>query len=261
MNGAIDQRWEGEYSFVLRTLLLKDFKVRYRNMSLGVGWSLANPLVMMGVLTFVFTKIFPNTSEKNFPVFVLCGLIPFNFFTLAWASATTSLVDNAGLIKRTRFPREIVPITTVLGNVLHYLIQLSLLLSLVIVFGDGINRHWVWLPLVIALEVLFVVGAGLAFSALNVYVRDTRYVVESVNVILFWLVPVFYGFALIPPEYKEVYSFNPLAAVVMAFRNILIENKAPAASILLKLTLVSTLALFAGSIIFERLKKRFYDYL
>jgi lipopolysaccharide transport system permease protein len=260
MNGVVDQRWEGDYGFVLRTLLLKDFKVRYRNMSLGVGWSLANPLVMMGVLTFVFTKIFPN-GEKNFPVFVLCGLIPFNFFTLAWASATTSLVDNAGLIKRTCFPREIVPITTVLGNVLHYLIQLTLLLSLVIVFGEGVNRHWVWLPVVVGLEVLFAVGAGLAFSALNVYVRDTRYVVESVNVVLFWLVPVFYSFTIIPPEYKEVYSFNPLAAVVMAFRNILIENRPPAASILLKLTIVSTLALFAGSLIFERLKKRFYDYL
>jgi lipopolysaccharide transport system permease protein len=261
MNGAINQRWEGDYGFVLRTLLLKDFKVRYRNMSLGVGWSLANPLVMMGVLTFVFTKIFPNTGEKNFPVFVLCGLIPFNFFTLAWASATTSLVDNAGLIKRTRFPREIVPITTVLGNVLHYLIQLGLLFSMVLVFGDGINRHWVWLPLIVALEVLFVVGAGLAFSAINVYVRDTRYVVESVNVVLFWLVPVFYGFAIIPPEYKEVYSFNPLAAVVMAFRNILLENRPPATSILLKLSLVSTLSLFSGALIFERLKKRFYDFL
>ncbi len=261
MNGAIDQRWEGDYGFVLRTLLLKDFRVRYRNMSLGVGWSLANPLVMMGVLTFVFTKIFPNPGEKNFPVFVLCGLIPFNFFTLAWASATTSLVDNSNLIKRTRFPREIVPITTVLGNVLHYLIQLALLLSLVLLFGEGINRHWVWLPLIVSLEVLFVVGAGLAFSAINVYVRDTRYVVESINVILFWLVPVFYSFAVIPAEYKEVYSFNPLAAVVMAFRNILIENKPPAISILLKLALVSSLALFAGSIIFERLKKRFYDFL
>lgn len=261
MNVLAERSWEGDYSFVLRTLLLKDFKVRYRNMSLGVGWSLANPLVMMGVLTFVFTKIYPSTTEKNFPIFVLCGLIPFNFFTLAWASATTSLVDNSGLIKRTRFPREIVPITTVLGNCLHYLIQLALLLSLVLALGDGMNRHWVWLPLVVTLEVLFAVGAGLAFSAINVYIRDTRYVVESVNVVLFWLVPIFYSFTVIPDKYKEVYSFNPLAAVVMAFRNILLENKPPAASILLKLTLVSSLALFIGAIVFERLKRRFYDYL
>jgi ABC-type polysaccharide/polyol phosphate export permease len=260
MNGSVDQTWQGDLSFVLRSLLMKDFRVRYRNMSLGLGWSLANPLVMMTVYTFVFTQVFPS-SEKNYPIFVLCGLIPFNFFTLAWATATTSLVDNAGLIKRTRFPREIVPITTVLGNCIHYLIQLALLFALVLIFGEGFNRHWVWLPIVIALEVVFAVGAGLAFSAINIYVRDTRYVVESLNLILLWVVPVFYSFSKVPNRFKAIYDFNPVSAVVMAFRNILIEDKSPAASLLLKLLLVSSLALFIGALIFERLKKRFYDYL
>ncbi|MBL8230474.1 MAG: ABC transporter permease [Bryobacterales bacterium] len=259
-NGSIEQRWDGDYPFVLRTLLLKDFRIRYRNMSLGVGWSLANPIIMMSVLTFVFTQIFPN-NEPNYPIFVLCGLIPFNFFTLAWSTATRSLVDNASLIKRTRFPREIVPISTVLGNTVHLMIQIALLLTLVLFFGKGISTLWLWLPLILALEVVFVIGMGLIFSAIDVYVRDVRYVVESVNLVLLWLVPIFYGFSKIPEKYHVIYRFNPIAAVVMALRNVLLEERAPAASLMLNLVLVSFVVLAIGIVLFDRLKKRFYDYL
>lgn len=260
INGSVVQRWDGDLLFVLRTLLLKDFRVRYRNMSLGVGWSLANPLVMMTVLWFVFTKIYPS-SEKNFPIFLLCALIPWNFFSLAWITATTSLVDNAHLIKRTRFPRVIVPISIVFGNCLHLLIQLMLLFTLVLIFGDGFNRHWVWLIPILILYITFIIGAGLATAAINVYVRDMRYVVESLNQVLFWLVPVFYSFTVIPDQYKGIYAMNPPAAVVMAFRNILYEGKAPASSLIYKLFLVSACSLLIGWFIFDRLKKRFYDYI
>ncbi len=236
--------WNGEYNFVLQHLVLKDFRIRYRNMSLGVFWSLLNPLVMMGVLTFVFTKVLPS-SEPNFPLFLMCGLVPFNFFSIAWISGTTSLIDNANLIKRVPFPREIVPIASVLSNTLHLLIQIALLLSLALWYGKGVTIQWLWLPLVWILEIVLVCGMALAFSCLNVYTRDIRYLVESASTV---------------KKFTVIYDYNPLAAVVQALRYILLQGSAPPASLMWKLTGGSLAMLAAGFLLFRRLKRGFYNH-
>ncbi len=253
--------WQGDLLFLLKHLVLKDFKVRYRNMSLGVLWSLLNPLVMMGVLTFVFTKIFPNPKLDNFAVFVMCGLVPYNFFCISWLTGTVSLVENANLIKRIAVPREVIPIAAVFSTGVHMVIQIGLLLAMVMFVGQGVNRHWFWLPVIWGFELIFVCGLVLIFSALDVYIRDTRYVVESANTVLFWLVPIFYDFAVIPERFRELYVFNPVAALVMASRNILVEASAPAQSLLLKLAASSCIMLITGFFVFRRLKRRFYNYL
>lgn len=250
--------WNGDYLFLIRNLVEKDFKVRYRNMSLGVLWSLLNPLIMMALLTFIFTKIFAQPHERNFPLSVLCGLVPFNFFTVAWVTGTSSILENTALIKRVPVPRQVFPIASVLSNCLHLLIQIALLLGIVLFFGRGVNIHWLWLPLIWALEILFVLGLTLTFSAINVYVRDTRYVVESTNTVLFWLVPIFYSFTAIPLRFRDLYQFNPVAALVLMMRNVLLEGHAPLASTLIRLTCVSLSMFGIGLFVFSKLKDGFY---
>ena len=251
--------WRGDYLYLIQNLVVKDFKIRYRNMSLGVLWSLLNPLVMMAVYYFVFTQIFKQ-AMPNYPLFLLCGIVPFSFFTVAWGSGTTSIVDNAGLVKRVPVPREVVPITTVLSCCIHLLVQVALLLSIA-VFTKGFNRHWFWLPVVWALEILFVCGLALLSSALNVFVRDTRYIVESSTWVLLFLVPVFYDFSLIPKRYAQIYDLNPIAATVISMRKIVYEAQPPVGATLLKLVGASLTVFLVGLVVFRRLKPMFYEHI
>lgn len=252
--------WHGDYKFVLRNLIAKDFRIRYRNMSLGVFWSILNPLVMMLVLTFVFTRIMVSATP-HFAVFLFCGMVPFNFFSIGWLSGTTSLVDNAGLIKRVPVPREVIPISAVLSNCAHLVIQIGLLIVIVLLHGLSLNVHWFWIPLLLALEIIFVCGLALLFSGLNVYIRDTRYIVESAVLVLWWLVPIIYDFSIIPQHFRNIYQYNPVAALVLAMRTIILDAQAPSEALLFKLAGVSFATLAIGMVAFGRMERRFYTYL
>jgi ABC-type polysaccharide/polyol phosphate export permease len=248
--------------FILRNLVGTDFKVRYRNMSLGIFWSLIQPLIMMGVLTYVFTVLFPS-PVKRFPLFVLVGLIPFNFFSLAWAASTRSIVDNAHLIKKVPFRRELVPLAVVLGNAVHYFIQLGILLAVAAYFS-GVTIFWLWLPVIVFLQLVLATGASLFTAALDVYYRDVRYVVESINMVLFWLVPIFYSFEQVQkslsPKYLFIYELNPVAAMVLVTRRVLLNGESPGPT-LLKFAAISLASLLIGHFVFRRLQRNFSDYM
>ena len=253
--------WRGDYLYLVQNLVVKDFKIRYRNMSLGVLWSLLNPLVMMAVYYFVFTKVpLFRSTLPNYPLFLMCGIVPFSFFTVAWSTGTTSIVDNAGLIKRVPVPREVVPIATVLSCCIHLLVQVALLL-IIAVFTQGLNRHWVWLPLVGALEILLVCGLALLFSAINVFIRDTRYLVESATWVLLFLVPIFWDSNKIPVEYRPLWAINPIAATVISLRKIVYEAQPPVGQTLWNLVVASLTVFAVGILVFRRLKPMFYEHI
>jgi lipopolysaccharide transport system permease protein len=254
------RKWGGDLLFLIENLVLKDFRIRYRNMSLGILWSLVNPLVMMGVFTFVFS-VLGNSNIPKYPLFVLCGLVPYNFFTGALLSGTSSVVDSAHLVKRVPVPREVVPLAAVLSTCIHLIIQLVLLFGLTLYFHLPPGRAWLWLPLIWFLYITFVCGLALGSSAINVFIRDTRYVVESFNLVLLWLVPIFYPFSRIAPKYAIVYSYNPVAALVLAMQSILIDRQSPPTTLLIKLLMAAVVTMGLGLSIFWRLKPRFYEHI
>jgi len=237
---------------------MKDFKVRYRNMSLGIFWSLVNPLIMMGVLTFVFTFVFTH-DRPNYSLFLLIGLLPFNFFSLAWSTGTESVVMNGALIKRVPFQRELIPISVVLGNALHYLLQIALLL-IVVGIVRGVSFQWLWLPVIVTLQVAFVCGVSLITSALNVYYRDMQYLVQAINMVLFWIIPIFYGFDQVDSSIAWLYEINPVAAVILITRRVLLYQIDPGTA-LIKMAAVTIFTLWAGYVVFIRMEKDFSDYL
>ena len=214
-------------AFVLEQLVVRDFKIRYRNMSLGLLWSLVNPLVMVAVYSFVMTNMFPNVNIKHFPLFALCGIICFNFFSLAWSQGTISVTANSFLMKRIPFPREIVPISVVLANGIHFLMQFALVLVFTLAGGLHVSASWLWLPVPILILMLSAVGLALLFSVADVFLRDTRYLVESACLVLFWLTPIFYSEKMVPVQYKALYMLSPITAAVVCLRQIVLEMRAP----------------------------------
>ena len=219
------------YWSALQNLVLKDFRVRYRNMSLGILWSLINPLVMMGVLVFVFTVVYPNRGTQHFPVFILIGLLSFNHFSLCLNSMTTSLIENSQILKKTNFPRILLPLSVLLSQTLHALIQFALLLIFLVIFKVPWSIHALWYPLAFVVQFVFTLGVGLLCATLCVLFRDTLYLVQSILTVLFWFSPVFYALSVVKEKLPHglylAYLLNPLAGIIDAGRCALLTHQPP----------------------------------
>jgi len=247
------KRWP--YWSALKNLVLKDFRVRYRNMSLGILWSLINPLVMMGVLVFIFTVVYPNRGTQYFPIFVLIGLLSFNHFSLCLNSMTNSLVENTQILKKTNFPRFLLPVSVLISQSMHAIIQFALLLIFLVVFGVPWSVHALWYPLAFVVQFVFTLGVGLLCATLCVLFRDTLYLVQSLLTVLFWFSPVFYELSVVkraPHNLYYAYLLNPLAGCIDTGRRAFLTHQPPD-PVVFGMALASSLVfLVAGAAFFRR---------
>jgi len=219
-----------QYRELLRNLVVRDLKVRYRNSVLGVLWSLLNPLLMTLVFTVVFTLMIPS-DIPNYPVFFMCGFLPWTFLATSLNGATGSIINNSNLIKKVYFPRDILPLSDVLANLVQFLIAVLVLFAMVYVFQMKLTLAVLMLPLIILTQLMFVAGLALLLSTANVFYRDTQHILSVVVQAWFFLTPIFYPITVLP-ESAEILGFtvdiqlwvrrlNPMASLIAAYRDVI----------------------------------------
>jgi ABC-type polysaccharide/polyol phosphate export permease len=260
------------YRELLRNLVVRDLKVRYRNSFFGFLWALGNPLLMMAVFTIVFTVLWPQDVPK-FPVFILAGLLPWNFFSSSLMGSITSITGNAHLIKKVWFPREILPASLVLSNLINFCLALAALFVVVILFGVPLTIWLLLLPVIIAVQTLFIMGVAFLFSAINVFYRDTEVIMDVVVMALFFTTPVFYPIERLPqsfaafgidlPVQRLMYILNPMASLIASYRTILYGSSVggppgpPGLDFLFRTTATSVAFFLVGYLFFAHRSRRF----
>jgi lipopolysaccharide transport system permease protein len=218
------------YRELIVNLVVRELKARYKNSALGFLWSLLNPLGMMLVFTVVFTVMMPSNIER-FPIFLLCGLLPWNFASTGLMVSINSVVGNSNLVKKVYFPREILPIASVLANLVNFLLALVVLFAVLLISHSPLSP-WLWLlPVVIIIETCFILGVSLILSTINVFYRDTIMIMDVVILAWFFLTPVVYRIETLPNSYhilgmtldvqRLMYIVNPMASLIATYRDLL----------------------------------------
>lgn len=257
------------YRELVRNLVVRNLKVRYRNSALGFLWSLLSPLAMMAVFTIVFTFMMPNNTIRKFPVFVLCALLPWSFFRDSVTRSVTSIVSNAPLIKKVYFPREVLPLSVVLSNLINFLLALFALFAMLFAFRVRLTIWALLLPLVIVTQLLFTLGLGFILSTANVFYRDTRMIVDVAMQAWFFLTPIFYPIDILPKDrlllgfdvnlQRWTYILNPMASLISTYRVILYHGARPAPDFFLRTFVTSLLTLVVGYLVFVRHSRVFAE--
>ena len=215
---------------ILFALTGKELKAQYRNMALGFVWALLNPLVMVVVLSFALVTFLGESPDV--PAKIVVALIPYNFFVYCLSGCATSITANGSLVKKVRFPRQILPLSVVATNLVHFALQSTLIVAVLwLVPHPGATKsiHLLWLPLIFLIQVGLCVGLGLLASAMHVVYRDTQYVIDSVLTVMFWLAPVIYtvGDKIKTETGLFLYFMNPLAGILDSYRAVLYYGTAP----------------------------------
>lgn len=235
---------------IIQGLVEKHLKDRYAGSNLGMLWAVFNPLLIMCVISFVFTEIL-KTEVKNFPLLVLSGILPWFFFLDSVSGVVASVRNSKVLLGEFILSPEMLPVSLVLSSFIRFLAGLIPLLPLFIIFNAQIIRNLFLLPIILCLYLFFALGISLILNVIALYIKDLPHVLDIGFMFLFWITPVFYTLDAVPPGYRWVIMLNPLASYVNIFRLLLYQGACPRTEEWIFAAALSMLSLICGLLLFK----------
>ena len=249
-----------QYRYLLRQLVNRDFRVKYKSSSLGMIWSFLNPLLTMLVYLVVFSTLF-NSNIENFPVYLMAGIVCFSFFSEATNLGMSSIVGNSALITKVYMPKLIYPLSKVLSSAINLCISFIPLMIVMLITGVPFHKSMLLLPVVVVYQILFCFGVSLILSTLNVFFRDTAFLWSVALTMLNFLTPIFYPESIIPVNLITIFHMNPLYQIIFFMRTIILDGCSPTPITYLYCTLSVAVTLAVGLWVFRKNQDRFVLYL
>jgi len=251
---------------LIRNFVVRDLKARYVGSFMGFFWSVIHPVVLLASYSFVFMVIFKvgapaDACTDNFPLFLFCSILPWLLFQDTLQRSSTVIIDNANLITKTLFPTEILPLTVLLAGLVNHLIGFAILLGIIFFVLGKVSVFILFIPVYLALLVLFTLGLSWFISSLNVFIRDISQVLAVILTFWFWFTPIFYTGNRIPEKYSFIVRWNPLAHVVAGYRDCLLCMRMPDFQTLGLLAVACFAVFVAGGLFFRHIKRVFVDVL
>jgi len=243
------------YRALIRSLVGRDLKARYRGSFLGFLWSFVNPLLLLLTYGVVFTYMLPMRGQGSEPyfLFLFCGILPWTWFNASIAEASGVLISGGNLIKKVLFPAEVLPTVTVFANFMHFLLGLPILF-LFLAWSGKLGWSALLLPVPLLVQMVLTLGMALFISALTVHFRDIQNLLNHVMQLWFFSTPVLYSFSALPAPLRNVLRFNPMTHIMKAYHDLLFDGVARFQRGL-GLSAIAAIAAFAlGAFLFERLR-------
>jgi ABC-2 type transport system permease protein len=244
-----------QHSDLIWYLVLRDLRVRYRRSTLGLFWTMLQPLMMMLVLYVVFSHVF-RFDVYRYPVYVLSGILFWNFFQQSVVASMNSLRANAGILQKLPVPKAVFPVATVLSGVVNLCLALVPLLVILIATGQPLEPALLFLPVSIILAAMFTLGAGLLLSPLAVFFSDVVELVGVMLMLLMYLTPIFYPMSIVPARFHWLVRFNPVRSVLEVFRDPIYYGKIPPLPHVAVTLVIALLALLIGAYAFRKSSDR-----